>query len=101
MSVPPNDTELLRRADAVFDALLDLPQDERASAVQRLSDEPALHALLLKMLDAHSRAGVLDSSPLAVAAMPREVGQWSNRLACFGARWRRRDKRHSAAQQVP
>jgi serine/threonine protein kinase len=71
-----DDTDLLRRADRQFAELLDLPADERAGAIERLSDDPALRSLLVRMLKAHAGSGLLDNAPHALVGPPRQLGQW-------------------------
>lgn len=76
MTNPNEDTELLRKADRLFDELLDLAGAERTDALQRMTDDPRLRSLLQRMLDSHSRPGILDSAPRALTAPPRQIGQW-------------------------
>lgn len=76
MDISHEDTELLRRADRLFDQLLDLPELEREPTLQRLTDQPALQSLLRRMLESHSRSGILDAPPPMFGATPRRIGPW-------------------------
>ncbi len=76
METSHEDTELLRLADQLFDKLLDLPDSERATALPRLTDQPALQSLLKKMLESHSRSGILDGPAPVFGVTPRRVGPW-------------------------
>lgn len=76
MTTSNEETELLRRADRMFDELLDLAEVERAAAMEQMTDDPELHALLQRMLDSHSGVGILDNSLHALDEVPRQIGQW-------------------------
>lgn len=76
MDISDEDTELLRRADRLFDELLDLPEVERETALQRLTDQPALQSLVRKMLESHSRSGILDAPAPIFGGTPRSIGPW-------------------------
>lgn len=70
------DTELLRRADHLFDELLDVAVDKREAWLERLAEQPALQALLRRMLDSHSRSGILDAPAPISGRAPRSIGPW-------------------------
>src|SRR5687767_217744 len=54
----PDDPDLFRRADAVFDAALDLEPEERAAYVARAcAGDDALRAAVERLLTAHANAG--------------------------------------------
>ena len=76
MDISSEQIELLRRADRLFDQLLDLPNAERAPAMEQMVDEPELYALLERMLDAHLGTGVLDTPLLPLSEAPRHIGPW-------------------------
>jgi serine/threonine-protein kinase len=58
--VSTSSTERFRRADAIFDAALDLPDGERAAYVARAcGDDAALCAEVLGLVDAHRSEGAL------------------------------------------
>ena len=76
INVTDEETRRLRRADHVFDELLDLNEAERRAALARLSDEPELCALVQRMLDSHTGAGILDYPPRTGTQAPRQIGQW-------------------------
>ncbi len=62
-----HDPELWRRADVALEQLLDLPEDRREQAMNDLALEPAVRALVARLLDADRIArGVLDH-PLETA----------------------------------
>ena len=72
--------EAFRRADAVFDAALDLPAHERAAFVQRTcSGDAELRAAVERLLLAHERSEEFLAAPvagLAAPAPPERVGPY-------------------------
>ncbi len=74
--MPHEETEQLRHADRLFDELLDLDATERGAALERMTDDPELRALLRRMLDSHSGVGILDAAPKSPDESPRQIGQW-------------------------
>src|SRR5690348_10600106 len=61
-AVPASTNDRFRRIDAVFDAVLDLPEDEQAAYIDNAcSDDGELRAEVMKLLKAHQRAGILDT----------------------------------------
>src|SRR3954470_11260405 len=61
MSVQSSTNDRFRKVDAVFDAALDLPDDEQAAYIDNAcSDDGELRAEVLQLLKAHHRAGILD-----------------------------------------
>jgi len=59
----PSTSDRFQRIDAVFDAVLDLPEDEQAAYIDNAcSDDGELRAEVLQLLKAHHRAGILDMS---------------------------------------
>ena len=74
--------ELWRRADALFDALLDEPGHTRESRLRELTGDEALRERVRRLLAAHSRpGGVLDQPPPAlqpaVASLAgQRLGRW-------------------------
>jgi tetratricopeptide (TPR) repeat protein len=88
MSLSPTDRY---RIDAVFDALLDLPPDEQMAYLDRTaSDDPEVHAEVLRLLQAHRRSeGFLEApgthmakalvdaaETLALGVAPDRIGPW-------------------------
>lgn len=74
-------SEQFRRADAIFDAALDLPHGSRAAYVERECDgDAALAAVVWQLLRAHERSSgflgspVLASQPLTVDRLQSAVG---------------------------
>ncbi|MBX3697349.1 MAG: serine/threonine-protein kinase [Dokdonella sp.] len=72
-----DETALVRRAAELFDHLLDLPDDERDGAIDRLADTPALGRRLRRLLKLHREPGILDSAALHTAAVPTRIGSWT------------------------
>ncbi|WP_024868375.1 serine/threonine-protein kinase [Pseudoxanthomonas suwonensis] len=74
--------ELWRRADALFDALLDLPEDQREARLAELTADEALRTRVRRLLAAHSRpTGPLDQPPPALqlpaaALVGQRLGRW-------------------------
>ncbi|HET7374636.1 MAG TPA: serine/threonine-protein kinase, partial [Gemmatimonadaceae bacterium] len=70
MTAPDEAVDRFRRADAVFDAALDLPADERDAYVDRACGNDAeLRSAVRTLLDAHrSSDGFLDAPAVALAA---------------------------------
>ncbi len=69
---------LWRQADAIFDAVLDLPPAERAARLAALPE--ALRRCVARLLDAAARSGPLDSAPALHAtqpAAPLHIGAWT------------------------
>jgi hypothetical protein len=80
-------TERFRRADAIFDAALDLADAERTAYVERAcGDDAALRAEVLGLLGAHRSAGDL----LDGALVPRAAGRASRTTRSRASRARRR-----------
>ena len=64
-------SERFRRADAVFDAVLDLPASEQTAYVDRAcADDPELHEEVLQLLRAHRRSGSFLDAPAVHLASP-------------------------------
>ena len=74
--------ELWRRADALLDRLLDLPEAEREPRLLELTADEALRARVRRLLAAHSQpSGPLDAPPPALALPPsalsgQRLGRW-------------------------
>jgi Serine/threonine protein kinase len=74
--------ELWRRADALFDRLLDEPEHTRQSRLLELTDDPALRERVRRLLAAHARSsGPLDQPPPglpppAAALAGQRLGRW-------------------------
>ena len=68
--IAPDAAEQFRRADAVFDAALDLPADQRDAYVDRAcGDDAELRRAVRRLLDAHrSSGGFLDAPAVELAA---------------------------------
>ncbi|MES2525212.1 MAG: serine/threonine-protein kinase [Gemmatimonadota bacterium] len=63
-------TDRFRRADAIFDAALDLPDREQTAFVQRVcADDATLRDDVLELLAANRGAGILDGSAAPMAAL--------------------------------
>ena len=69
MSAPP--TDRFRRVDAIFDAAVDLANEEQASFVQRAcADDAAMRDEILELLRAYNRADSFLDSPAVEIAEP-------------------------------
>ncbi len=69
-AVPSSTNDRFRRIDAVFDAVLDLPEDEQAAYIDSAcSDDGELRAEVLQLLKAHQRAGILDAPVARFSAL--------------------------------
>src|SRR5687768_4323593 len=67
----PSSAERFRRADAVFDAALDLPPGERAAFVDSsCADDPELGAAVHRLLRAHDRSDDFLKTPAPALAVP-------------------------------
>jgi eukaryotic-like serine/threonine-protein kinase len=70
-TMAPVSPERFRRADAVFDAALDLPTDAREAFVAReCAGDPELHAVVRRLLEAHLRSDGFLLGSAAVLAAP-------------------------------
>ncbi|GLC26954.1 serine/threonine-protein kinase [Roseisolibacter agri] len=69
-------TDRFRRADAIFDAALDLPDDEQTAYVARAcADDVELRDEVLELLRAsHSDGGLLDGAAAPIAALLADSG---------------------------
>ncbi len=71
-----DDTRVIRDAAELFDRLLDLPDNERDAAIDRLTEVAELRRRLQRLLALHRNPGILDGAPVHAEARPARVGDW-------------------------